>query len=996
MKAGPAKVSPPASPPDAAPEVADYSAEQEVDWGAEEEFLAGLAGGGGQQLSQHEQEVPDDFMSELSSTGAAGQQQQQPPPQQPRAVVDVVSKQATLCAAAPSPVGSVSDAQLLTALQQVYGHEDFRPGQLDVLRAVCQGRDACVFWATGQGKSLVYQLPALTTGRISLVVSPLISLMTDQVAALNHTIGGGAEIACFLGSSQMDGSVEGRALSGEFKLVYVTPEKLYTSFLDRLQPLIERGAVGMLAVDEAHCISEWGHDFRASYTQLGCFRAAYPNVPIVALTATAVPKVRASIAESLQLRSPFIASKTFDRTNLEIVVRRKIHNENMHSHLAPLIRDLTSAGATGGCTIVYCVARRTVEEVGGYLANALGKTGVRVEQYHAGFSPQQRKDTHYSFLSGRTQVVVATVAFGMGIDKPDIRRVVHIGAPKTVEEYYQQIGRAGRDGLPARCEMICSESDFTRYKDDFYLGNLTPEKRKATEASIDALRKFAAEGCRCRRRMILEFFKEFPPWDRCEACDNCVAAAKHQGDMERDFGPVSRLILKCLEFSKGSYAFALGKVLELVSGSFKGTKRRDSNDRFIGATEAAALSALAPMRQQFDEGLSPKMRRPELIREVIAALRQKGYASVRTEKSSYSKRGYEVYELGPQGYEALRSGRPIVLPVPAAIRRIEEAEAEKAAKQRKELEDSGVKLSKIPKKELDEGDGPILKAELNWVRRLKNSSPERRTKLEALLSKILEWRAAEAQQLQMAPATILPDYRAKQIAYSEIQTTEGLKSLGLRSSSVTTLAATTSKALLDLGLGVDQGPSASAAGGAAPVLLLPDGIFRPAAPWPFSNSQPGKTKKPWLISYERWAEQGQHLESIALNQIDAKGNPKNAVKQSTIVGHLLTAFGDHGKPMELRRLQHEGGLQFTQAEWEKVDEAALVAEQDPVGSATFVKKEIVEALEPELSAKDFKERSEQEQATMTRWYSLLSLWSSLKRAGCPVTFGRALKRQARC
>jgi ATP-dependent DNA helicase RecQ/Werner syndrome ATP-dependent helicase len=987
VKDGPPQISPPTSPPD----VPD-----EVDWGAEEQFLAGLAGGGGQKLSQHEQEVPDDFMSELSSTGATGQQQQQQQQQQQPWAIDAVSRQAMRCATRPSPVGSVSDSQLLAALQQFYGHEDFRTGQLDVLRAVCQGRDACVFWATGQGKSLVYQLPALTTGRISLVVSPLISLMTDQVAALNHTIGGGAEIACFLGSSQMDGSVEGRALSGDFKLVYITPEKLYTSFLDRLQPLIERGAIGMLAVDEAHCISEWGHDFRASYTQLGCFRAAYPNIPIVALTATAVPKVRQSIAESLQLRSPFIASKTFDRTNLEIIVRRKIHSENMHNHLAPLIRDLTDAGATGGCTIVYCVSRRTVEEVGGYLANALGKAGVRVEQYHAGFSPQQRKETHYSFLSGRTQVVVATVAFGMGIDKPDIRRVVHIGAPKTVEEYYQQIGRAGRDGLPARCEMICSESDFTRYKDDFYLGNLTPDKRKATEASIDALRKFAAEGCRCRRRMILEFFKEFPAWERCEACDNCVAAAKHQGDMERDFGPLSRLILKCLEFSKGGYPFPLTRVLELVSGSYQGTKRRDSNDRFIGPAEQAALTALAPMRQQFDEELGPKMRRLELLREVLTALHQRGYASARTQQSSYS-RGYEVYELSPQGYEALRSGRPIVLPVPAAIRRIEAAEAERAAKQRKELEESGVKLSKIPKKELDEGDGPILKAELNWVRRLKNSNPERRTKLEALLSTILEWRAAEAQKLQMAPATILPDYRAKQIAYSEIQTTEGLKSLGLRSSSVTTLAATTSKALLELGLGTDQGPADSPAGGdCGPVLLLPDGIFRPAAPWPFCNSQPGKTKKPWQISYERWAEQRQHLETIAVNQIDAKGNPKNAVKQSTIIGHLLTAFGDHGKPMELRRLQHEAGLQFTQAEWEKIDEAALVAEQDPVASATFAKKEIVEALEPELSAKDFKERSEQEQATMTRWYSLLNFWSSLKRGGCPVTFERAPKRQARC
>ena len=288
-----------------------------------------------------------------------------------------------------------------------------------------------------------------------------------------------------------------------------------------------------------------------------------------------------------------------------------------------------------------------------------------------------------------------------------------------------------------------------------------------------------------------------------------------------------------------------------------------------------------------------------------------------------------------------------------------------------------------------------MKAELNWLRRLKSSSPEKRAKLEALLSNIFEWRAAEAEQLQMAPATILPDYRAKQIAYSEIQTTEGLQSLGLRSSSVTTLAAATSRALLELGLGNERA-AISAADAAAPVLILPEGVFKPAAPWQFASNHSGNTKKPWLISYERWAEQGQHLETIALNQFDAKGTPKNAVKQATIIGHLLTAFGEHGKQMDLRRLQHEAALQFTQAEWEKLDEAALVAQQDPVRSATFAKKEIVEALEPEVAAKDFKERSETEQATLTRWYSLLSFWTSLKRAGCPVMFGRPLKRQARC
>ena len=219
------KSSPPTSPP-----------EEEPDWGAEEDFLSGLAGGGGSQqpMSQHEQEIPDDFMSEMSGRASGGSgggsstfgSVSQPP----------TMKQEVRCTAAPNQVAGASDNQLRSALQSFYGHDDFRSGQLDAVRAACAGQDVCVFWATGEGKSLVYQLPALTTGRISLVVSPLVSLMTDQVAALNHTIGGGKEISCFLGSAQVDGSVESRALAGEYKVVYITPEKLYTGFLDRLQP----------------------------------------------------------------------------------------------------------------------------------------------------------------------------------------------------------------------------------------------------------------------------------------------------------------------------------------------------------------------------------------------------------------------------------------------------------------------------------------------------------------------------------------------------------------------------------------------------------------------------------------------------------------------------------------------------------------------------------------------------------------------------------------
>ena len=747
------ETSPPTSPPEEEPDFDDIA--------AQDAFAQDLAA-----QPPPEQDIPDDFAAEMTTGGAASQPVQQPVLQPVR------------CAAAPA-AAAVSDAQLAQDLQRFYGHDAFRPGQLDAVRAAAQGRDVCVFWATGEGKSLVYQLPALATGRVSLVVSPLVSLMMDQVKALNHNVGGGREIACFLGSAQTDGSVEGRALGGEFRLVYVTPEKLYTSFLDRLQPLVEGGQVGMLAVDEAHCISEWGHDFRASYTQLGLFRSAYPSVPIVALTATAVPKVRASIVESLQLRSPFIASKTFDRPNLEIVVRRKVHGENMANHLAPLIKELAPAAgggsAAGGSTVVYCATRREVEEVGAFLAMRLKAAGVRVEQYHAGFSPQRRQDTHYSFLSGRTQCVVATVAFGMGIDKPDIRRVVHVGPPKTVEEYYQQIGRAGRDGLPATVTMICSESDFTRYKSDFYLGNLTADKRAATERSMDALRLFASDGTRCRRRMILEFFGETPAWQRCGTCDNCVMHEKHGSDLERDFGAVSRLVLKALQFSQGSFPFATTKLLDLVAGTFKGTKRRDSSEVYMGGAESNALAALKPMREAFDRDVGKKMRRAELIKEMLPGLVKLGLVTSRSQKpsGSYGK-PYDVFLLGPRGTAALNSRDPIMLPVPAGIRRVEEAEAAKAAALREELTKAGCDVSKIPKKQLEEGEGVILNAEKSWVRRLKawkeGGNEEKAKKFEALLERIYEWRQSEAESLRMAPATILEDYKAKMIAYSTAHT----------------------------------------------------------------------------------------------------------------------------------------------------------------------------------------------------------------------------------
>ena len=369
-------------------------------------------------------------------------------------------------AAAAVPSNATDEKSLLRTLERHYGHTSFRPRQLAVLQAILEGRDVGVFWATGSGKSICYQLPALHTQKTVFVVSPLISLMQDQVTNINSKQAPGeSRIACFLGSAQLERGVEEDALAGRYRLVYITPEKLVSSgFLDAVERLHRNGRVLMLAVDEAHCVSEWGHDFRPSFMQLGRFRAQIPGVPICALTATAVPRVRDDILAVLGLRNTLSDISSFDRPNLAISARPKSGGSSVGSNLEFLIAQLGGAGsvvATTGSTIVYVPTTKGVEELARALQSRVPR-GVVVKMYHGKMDNYARKESHMAFLSGSAAIIVATVAFGMGIDKPDIRRIVHWGAPKTVEEYYQQIGRAGRDGLPAKCDLLYTSTDWTR------------------------------------------------------------------------------------------------------------------------------------------------------------------------------------------------------------------------------------------------------------------------------------------------------------------------------------------------------------------------------------------------------------------------------------------------------------------------------------------------------------------------------------------------------
>ena len=413
---------------------------------------------------------------------------------------------------------------------------------------------------------------------------PFQLISPSEVAKLNGNSSGG-DIATYLGSSQSNAGVEQRALNGEYRLVYVTPEKLTIgNFLDRLANMHQngRGRICLFAVDESHCVSEWGHDFRKSFLDIGPSLRNHPilsSVPILALTATAVPRVQRDIVTSLRMQhDATIAKRSFDRTNLKIVIKRKPRN-GMHGAFESMVKEMAKTivkqgisanssskkgvggGIVGGrSTIVYCSTKKEVETIAAMIAQTLAHQIVQqnaingnddntitfeaashlassyVKPYHAGLSFGHRSDAHTQFLIGKVIIIVATVAFGMGIDKPDIRRVVHWGGCKTVEEYYQQMGRAGRDGLVAECIMYADPNDFVKYKDDFYLGGLSGETKAATIRSMDALHNFAMSTNGCRRAALLAFFDETPSFGEfCGTCDLCLNRKDHGDDVERDF-----------------------------------------------------------------------------------------------------------------------------------------------------------------------------------------------------------------------------------------------------------------------------------------------------------------------------------------------------------------------------------------------------------------------------------------------------------------------------
>ncbi len=467
--------------------------------------------------------------------------------------------------------------QLTSLLKQYFGYDTFRPLQLEIMTASMERKDVVAILPTGAGKSLTFQLPALAEDGITLVVSPLIALMKDQVDSLTAS----GIPATFLNSSLDPAEARDRsqALShGEYKLLYAAPERVMTpGFIADLK----LWNVKRIAVDEAHCISEWGHDFRPEYRQLAQLRTHLPGIPFLALTATATPKVREDISRQLQLEKPVVFLASFNRPNLSYSILPK-------SKAARQVFEFVHSRPDES-GIIYLQSRKATEA----MAATLKAEGIPAIAYHAGLDPTIRAKNQEAFIRDEARIVCATVAFGMGINKPDVRYVIHADLPKNIEGYYQETGRAGRDGLPSECLLLYSRGDLIRNL-RFLEDTTDPEAAKIAEAQMRRMADFA-EATTCRRTSLLEYFGETWPEENCGGCDICLLPRE-----EYDATMQVQKILSCIIRAKQACGFSTGAnhISQILTGARTAKIREYGHHKIstygIGAdTPREAWSALA-------------------------------------------------------------------------------------------------------------------------------------------------------------------------------------------------------------------------------------------------------------------------------------------------------------------------------------------------------------------------------------------------------------------
>src|SRR5947207_5863852 len=509
---------------------------------------------------------------------------------------------------------------LLPLLKQSFGFDSFRPLQEEIIRDALAGRDVLALLPTGGGKSLCFQLPALAREGLTVVVSPLISLMKDQVDALQAS-----GIAATFLNSTLTANEAGRRMLGlrndEYKLLYVAPERLMLSgFLANLK----NWNVNQIAIDEAHCISEWGHDFRPEYRQLAQLRELFPETPVMALTATATPRVRSDIVKQLRLRQPKCYVASFNRPNLTYRVLAK------NSSYKQLLSFVKSHADDSG--IVYCQSRNNAEN----LAMRLQEDGIEAKPYHAGLDGAIRAKNQEMFLRDDMQVICATVAFGMGINKPNVRFVVHYDMPKNIEGFYQETGRAGRDGLPSECLLLFSAGDAVKYSR--FIDEITkPQEREIARQQLTQMVQLA-ESAECRRVAMLRYFGEEFRAEDCDACDNCLTPREtYDGTIE------AQKFLSCVYRlrEKSRIDFGINQIAEVLNGA-DSEKVRKWDHQYV------STYGIGKDRTQNEWRLIGR----ELVRQ--------GYLKQLPEK-------FNVLQLSESGWEALKQRQLIHLVKPIAL-----------------------------------------------------------------------------------------------------------------------------------------------------------------------------------------------------------------------------------------------------------------------------------------------------------------------------------------
>ncbi|MCY7334063.1 MAG: DNA helicase RecQ, partial [Pseudanabaena sp. CAN_BIN31] len=510
------------------------------------------------------------------------------------------------------------------ALKQYFGYESFRAGQREIIEASMAGRDTLAIMPTGGGKSICFQLPALLQSGVTIVVSPLIALMQDQVTALKENGIG----ATFLNSTLTGRESHHRSqaiLNGEIKLVYVAPERLFAEqFLEFLNIIKNKMGIAGFAIDEAHCVSEWGHDFRPEYRQLSRIRKIYPEVPMIGLTATATERVREDIAQQLQLKQPYIHVASFNRSNLYYEVVPKQGNEQSYINLLRQIKRIQGSG------IVYCLSRKRVNEI----SDRLREDGIEAIPYHAGLGAKEREENQTRWIRDDVQVMVATVAFGMGINKPDVRFVIHYDIPKNIEGYYQESGRAGRDGEDSHCTLFLGYQDLETIK---YLiaQKVDPETNDPLEAeqriAQQQLRQVVdyAEGSACRRTILLRYFGENFHGD-CANCDNCLTPKPME-----DWTVEAQKFLSCVARTKERFGGA--HIIEVLRGSRKEKILQHGHDQL--STHGIGKD------HSLDEW-----------RQLSRSLVHQGLLTQTTD-------GYGILKLNDRSWEVMRNQRNVLLPI---------------------------------------------------------------------------------------------------------------------------------------------------------------------------------------------------------------------------------------------------------------------------------------------------------------------------------------------